>query len=95
MRQQRVLGIAERREERNACTILRTALPMPMCDCTPGGAGALVKKMVGRPLERWSMHDLPLRFKGRILPIDAQVADCMGGLSYGPPEFDSLAFQVR
>jgi toxin FitB len=33
-----------------------------------------------RRLDRWLQHDLPLRFEGRILPIDALVADTCGKL---------------
>jgi toxin FitB len=32
-------------------------------------------------LETWLSHDLPLRFSGRILNIDQDVADCWGHLS--------------
>ncbi len=31
-------------------------------------------------LDRWLRHELPLRFEGRILPIDALVADTCGKL---------------
>ena len=33
-----------------------------------------------KQLDRWLQHDLPLRFEGRILPIDALVADACGAL---------------
>src|SRR5271169_4537277 len=33
-----------------------------------------------KQLDRWLQHDLPLRFEGRILPIDALVADVCGRL---------------
>lgn len=29
-------------------------------------------------LEQWLQHELPLRFEGRILPVDANVADAWG-----------------
>ncbi len=29
-------------------------------------------------LERWVQHDLPLRFEGRILPVDANLAEAWG-----------------
>jgi predicted nucleic acid-binding protein len=29
-------------------------------------------------LERWVQHDLPLRFEGRILPVDTNVAEAWG-----------------
>jgi len=31
-----------------------------------------------RRLEEWLGHELPLRFEGRVLPVDAQVADAWG-----------------
>ena len=31
-------------------------------------------------LDAWLCHDLPLRFEGRVLPIDATVADLWGGI---------------
>jgi len=33
-----------------------------------------------KQLDRWLQHELPLRFEGRILPIDALVADTCGKL---------------
>ena len=33
-----------------------------------------------KQLDRWLQHDLPLRFEGRMLPIDALVADACGKL---------------
>ena len=33
-----------------------------------------------KQLDRWLQQDLPLRFEGRILPIDALVADTCGKL---------------
>jgi toxin FitB len=33
-----------------------------------------------RQLDRWLQHELPLRFEGRVLPIDALVADTCGKL---------------
>ncbi len=33
-----------------------------------------------KQLDRWLQHDLPLRFEGRVLPIDALVADACGKL---------------
>jgi len=33
-----------------------------------------------KQLDRWLQHDLPLRFEGRILPIDPLVADACGKL---------------
>jgi predicted nucleic acid-binding protein len=34
-----------------------------------------------KQLDRWLQHDLPLRFEGRILSIDALVADACGALA--------------
>ncbi len=31
-------------------------------------------------LDAWLRHDLPLRFEGRVLPIDATIADLWGGI---------------
>jgi len=31
-----------------------------------------------RRLEEWLSHELPVRFEGRVLPLDAQVADAWG-----------------
>lgn len=42
------------------------------------GIGRLADGERRRRLDAWLAHDLPLRFEGRILPIDAAVADRWG-----------------
>jgi predicted nucleic acid-binding protein len=34
-----------------------------------------------RRLEEWLLHELPHRFEGRILPVDASVADACGSIA--------------
>jgi toxin FitB len=61
------------------------------------GIERLAESTRRRRFERWLLHDLPVRFAGRILPVDIEVAEASGRLiarseSIGRPLDDRDAF---